>query len=91
METNQTINEKMCVKCHTVLPISNFHKSSKAKDGYQSYCKNCNNRLKSKKVKDTSTFQESKKLSEFTNRELIVELRRRGYRGEITYTHKIEL
>jgi hypothetical protein len=41
------MNTKQCAKCKTELPLTNFYKSSKSKDGHQTWCKNCskNNRI----------------------------------------------
>lgn len=38
------MENKQCRKCLRILPISEFHKSSRSKDGAHSYCKECNNR-----------------------------------------------
>ena len=32
---------KMCPKCGKTLPVSEFHKSLRAVDGLQLYCKDC--------------------------------------------------
>lgn len=32
---------KQCKKCKRELPIENFYKSKYTKDGYRSYCKEC--------------------------------------------------
>ena len=34
--------EKKCGKCGQMLPLAEFHKSTKASDGHQSWCKACN-------------------------------------------------
>lgn len=36
-----TLQTKWCPKCETELPIEEFHKNQKAKDGLQSRCKEC--------------------------------------------------
>jgi len=38
-----TITEKQCTKCTTIKPIINYCKKSASADGYQSWCKPCNN------------------------------------------------
>lgn len=34
---------KECSKCELILPVSEFHKDKKSKDGFDSYCKFCRN------------------------------------------------
>lgn len=57
--------EKRCNKCKAIKPLSDFHKLTKSKDGYQSKCKDCkkqyhlqNKERKSKK--DKERYQENK-------------------------------
>lgn len=89
------INTKVCAKCGRELPIENFNKSSHNKDGYQWWCRDCmkENYHKNREVKKTkeNDSKEVNPLAEFKPRELIAELIRRGYKGTLTYTHKIEL
>lgn len=39
METTTTT--KVCCKCKRELPVEEFYKNKKMKDGLQSYCKQC--------------------------------------------------
>lgn len=80
---------KVCSKCGRELPRSNFYKSKVTKDGLESYCKRC--KYEAKKLKDLSTRTSSEELSKFTARQLIDELRVRGYQGELKYTTTIKL
>ena len=128
METTNDVKVKKCVKCGRVLTVDNFSKSSSAKDGLQSYCKECAARaaLESqakkkkgdvvgaktgfqptdtpKKTVDTQDAIERRVLSgaaykvyahpelaKFSPRQLIEELRERGYRGKLTYTMEVML
>ena len=34
--------EKKCSRCGRILPLSEFYKKTRAKDGHQTYCKNVN-------------------------------------------------
>ena len=85
---------KECSRCHRVLPESEFYKNISSKDGLQFWCKSCSNdydknvrHLKNKgKMGD-----ENPALAEFTPRQLIDELRKRGYTGELKYTQIIKL
>lgn len=77
---------KRCARCGNVLPLSDFHKGS-------AYCKECRkviskeyNRKKSLMMK-----QGNPALKDFTPRELIDELRFRGYRGELIFEQKIKI
>ena len=35
------IISKCCTRCNETKYVTEFHRSSKSKDGYQSYCKSC--------------------------------------------------
>lgn len=72
---------KVCKYCGKELPISEFHKQRLSKDGYQTVCKACK---ANRPVKD---FVNSK-LANFSPRELIDELKGRGYHGSLVYTEK---
>ena len=57
--TDWKITTKVCKKCNFVLPFSGFYTHAKAKDGYQAWCKKCQNadgkeRTKMKKKKITA-------------------------------------
>lgn len=41
MTTTTTGQRKACGRCGVVKPVSAFHKSSRSKDGHQSWCKDC--------------------------------------------------
>lgn len=77
---------KVCKGCGRNLPLSAFALHDKSKDGHMSECKECRRRKSSKASKGNP-------LEKFTARELMHELNRRGYDGEISYVevHKIRL
>lgn len=84
--------KKTCKCCGRELPIEQFSMRGLGRD---SMCKDCmsNRRKNSNKTKKTvvelqQQVEESKKLrlSGFTPRELMEELKRRGYEGKLTYT-----
>ena len=77
---------KVCKGCGRNLPLSAFALHDKSKDGHMSECKECRRRKSSKASKGNP-------LEKFTARELMHELSRRGYDGEISYVevHKIRL
>lgn len=80
---------KKCSKCGRELLDSEFYKSSKASDGLQSYCKGCSNRVVGKKTATSGGGNPD--LVNFTPRQLIDELRARGYTGKLIYTKEITL
>lgn len=76
MENTQT---KTCPKCGRTLPIENFYKN---KDGKPySYCKECVKVLNAAR-KITPPDSENP-LSAYTPRQLMQELKRRGYTGKL--------
>ena len=69
------ISTKVCNVCGNTLPITAFNKHERSKDGYLKTCKDC-----LKKVGDGNP-----ELAKFTPRELINELRIRGYKGKLEF------
>ena len=84
---------KECTKCHRMLDESEFYISRKAKDGLQSYCKQCKNEY----YKERTGGGKSRKvftnpgLAPFTPRQLMDELKARGYSGTLKYVQTIEI
>lgn len=80
---------KKCSKCGRTLPADKFHKNSKSKDGLYSYCKDCTKERDS--LRGKKRRQES--IKDFTARELMEELARRGYTGKLEYVeiHTIDI
>ena len=85
---NQEIKTKKCSKCGRVLPLSEFYLNRLAADGLQSQCKEC----QKKRVRNHYINKNcNPDLAQFTPRQLIEELRARGYSSEIQYVQKIKL
>lgn len=90
METPTT---KICKDCGRELPIENFQRQEKSKDGYMHICKEC----KSKRVltgvaKETPSpreFDVKKELHIYADEELTAELRERGWEVKCTKTIEI--
>jgi hypothetical protein len=95
---------KICKKCGRELPLENFSKNAKTKDGLQNHCRACaseysRNIWKRKKAqkKESERIEFEKKykvytnrdLAKFTPRELMLELKARGYEGELLYIERI--
>lgn len=73
----ETVKEKkICKCCGRELPLSNFDKRG---IGYRNYCREC---LR----KENGV---SERFAQFTSRELLEELRSRGYKGTLKYV-KVE-
>lgn len=71
-----TNNKKKCKCCGKELPITSFHKRG---PGYRNICMSC----------ERNKTGVSDKFKDFTSRELIEELRSRGYKGILKYV-KVE-
>jgi len=79
---------KTCQSCGRVLPLNDFPLHRISKDGHMSTCRDCRRRK-------TKGDTEVNPLAKYTARELMHELRNRGYEGEIKYVevkvHKMNL
>ena len=82
---NEEIKTKKCIKCGLGLPLSEFVKSAKTKDGYQHVCKKC------RANKRCMTRGRDVRLANFTPRDLMRELKMRGYEGTILFVQRINL
>lgn len=83
------ITTKVCPKCGRELPTSEFNRCSAAKDGLQHSCRECQH--KAQKKSSVREIQKDNPLSAYTPRQLMAELKRRGYDGELFYVQKIKL
>jgi ribosome-binding protein aMBF1 (putative translation factor) len=92
---------KVCKCCGRELPMSNF---KKGRWGYVSVCMDCDKQHRAEnrqtridkakqKVEDVRAENRQLCLNDFTARELMAELKRRGYEGKLVYTetHTIDL
>lgn len=88
---------KVCSHCGRELPVSEFNKRSASSDGLQNWCRDCmrksHNESYSRRraLSSLSHDDAPNPLASFKPRALIEELRRRGYKGKLTYTHEIML
>lgn len=84
---NLEVRTKKCSKCGRELPASEFYVKNSAADGLQPWCKEC----QKGRVRTNYTNNHcNPDLAQFTPRQLIEELRHRGYTGEIQYVQKIK-
>lgn len=90
--------EKKCIKCGVIKPFDQFTRNRICKDGVTNECKECNS-IRSKEYRERISQrtqvkpQISEKIKEeltplenIPGRLLILELRRRGYAGELVKT-----
>lgn len=87
---------KECTKCHRTLPESDFYKKSGSPDGLQYVCKECQSdyfkeRTKKKQGGGANRVFSNPDLARFTPRQLMEELRARGYTGELKYVQTIKI
>ena len=88
----EEIKTKVCSKCKRELPITEFHRNKATKDGLQSHCKECTKlydaNKKNKKLLPVFTNPE---LAKFHPRDLLAELKARGYEWEKMYAPRQEV
>lgn len=92
---------KKCTKCGRELPLDNFSKCATNKDGLQYYCKDCQRESARKsycKRKENSfgvtplgKVYTNLELAKFQPRELLAELKARGYEWEKMYAPRQEI
>ena len=87
------MEEKKCKKCGEVLPLSEFPTNQNSCDGHSHLCKRCltENKRKPYIREKELKADPDRPLAKYTPRQLMEELKLRGYDGEITYVQKIRL
>lgn len=100
----QTINgvelKKTCSKCGKELPISQFARNAKSADGHLGICKDCHaetirqghaNKKEQLSLPIKGVEGGNPELAKFTPRQLMDELRSRGFEGTLTYVYHIKI
>lgn len=87
---------KKCKSCGRVLPVSEFAKHWKSSDGYRNVCNNCNGTREKRmacSVVETVVKRSVEggvpALKGINAKDLIEELRYRGYKGKLVYTREV--
>lgn len=73
--------DRKCTVCGQIKPISEFREDARTKDGYSRKCNAC--------LGGSAEKIRGGQLEHITSRQLIEELRRRGYSGKLTYSREI--
>ncbi len=87
---------KKCKVCGGVLPVSEFGKHWRSKDGYRNICRSCDG-VHEKSLACAATETVVKRsieggissLKGINAKDLIEELRYRGYKGKLVYTREV--
>lgn len=93
--SQEVVESKRCECCGKVLPLDKFLVSRKG--NLFKICRDCATAKKvasykhNRNAKKQEELERQTELSKFTPRELIEELRLRGYTGELKYTNVIKL
>lgn len=97
---------KRCTVCGRELPIEEFGSNRASKDGKSCWCKECTRKkqkesferrkaaakqLALEKIIVPLRGQSDSPLAGFTPRQLMEELKSRGYSGKLTYTNVIDI
>lgn len=80
---------KICKKCGRELPIEDYHIDNRMVGNHKSVCKECTSAYTAESRLRKKEEKESTPLSKFTPRELIEELRKRGYKGKLQYVYEV--
>lgn len=82
---------KVCKVCGQELPLSEFRKSPFTVNGIATCNKCVSDKIKKTKLFNRTRSNNNSELAKFTPRELIGELKLRGYKGKLYVTRTIEL
>lgn len=86
METTKLVK---CKKCGNEYPLNQFPIDNRSKTGHRSVCSDCFNARKNELNAQKKQMKADNPLSGYTGRELILELRARGYKGKLYFTQEV--
>ena len=86
----KSMETKVCKVCGQELPLSEFRKSLLVPNGIATCNKCISEKIKRTKLFKKTTGSTNSELAKFTPRELIEELKSRGYTGKLYVTRTIE-
>ena len=83
---------KVCKCCGRDLPLEKFYRNTNSSDGRSDICYSCARKKGLANQKSTGKeYGTDERFAQFQSRELIAELRARGYKGVLTIEHSIKL
>ena len=82
---------KVCKVCGQELPLSEFRKSPFTTNGIATCNKCVSEKIERTKLFNKTGSNSNSELAKFAPRELIEELKSRGYKGKLYVTREIEL
>lgn len=89
----ETVKTKRCAKCHKELPVTEFWRDKRSRDGLNCYCKDCMKTFTSKartRMKINKP-DKSRPLKSVPLEDIAEELRLRGYNGELKKTDTLTI
>lgn len=89
---------KKCTMCGRMLTLDNFRRVNFAEDGHASHCKDCAKKKRREKLENKTEegtiVRDAKgggnpELAKFSNRDLLEEVKFRGYKGTLQIVREI--
>ena len=89
---NEAIKTKVCSRCGRELPRTEFPKNAQSRDGHLGVCKKCHrkrmNDYRRNLAEKARLYDMRGGLKDYTPRDLMLELKRRGYEGVLSFTER---
>ena len=89
---NEAIKTKVCSRCGRELPLTEFPKNAQCRGGHSGICKKCKkeqvNDYRRNLAEKARLYDMRGGLKDYTPRELMLELKRRGYEGVLSFTER---
>lgn len=86
METTELVK---CKKCGMEYPLNQFPIDSRARTGHRTICRDCFNARQKELSAQKKQIKADNPLANFKSRDLILELRSRGYSGKLVLTQEV--